>query len=301
MATMRRGFERPRKRPSVPMPSLRDAWFLLKAAVAGWVADRCASMGAAIAYYAAFSLAPLLILVIAIAGLAFGREAAEGAILGQLQGLIGREGGAALEAMIAGAGDLDASALAGLFGIGALILAATGAVTEIQSSLNVIWRAPPRAESTFWTIVRRRLLSISLVAVMGFLLMTSLVVSAALAAGSDYLGERISGLDVILRVVNFVVSTAVIAVLFGMIFKILPDVPVRWRDVWIGAVVTALLFSLGKSAIGAYVGSSAAASTYGAAAALVIILLWVYYTSQILLFGAELARACAGERTPARR
>jgi membrane protein len=148
--------------------------------------------------------------------------------------------------------------------------------------------------------VRRRLLSISLVAVMGFLLMTSLVVSAALAAGSDYLGERISGLDVILRVVNFVVSTAVIAVLFGMIFKILPDVPVRWRDVWIGAVA-ALLFSLGKSAIGAYVGSSAAASTYGAAAALVIILLWVYYTSQILLFGAELARACAGERTPARR
>jgi membrane protein len=275
---------------------LRLAWPSLRSAVTSWLDNRCPSMGAAIAYYAAFSLAPLLLLIIAVAGLAFGREAAQGAIVAQLSGLIGTEGAAALEAMIQSASKPGASAFASAVGIGALVLAATGAVGEIQSALNLIWKARPRKESALQTILRRRLLSLSLAVVMGFLLMISLVVSAALAAWSDYLAGLVSGFDLILWTVNIIVSFSVITALFAMVFKILPDVPIAWRDVWSGAIVTALLFTFGKFIIGAYIGNSSITSTHGAAAALVIVLLWVYYTSQILLFGAELAHAYTEHR-----
>jgi membrane protein len=253
-------------------------------------------MGAAIAYYAAFSLAPLLLLVIGVAGLAFGREAAQGAIVAQLGGLIGPEGATALEAMIRSASKPGASAFASTIGIGALVLAATGAVGEMQSALNIIWKAPPRKESAIRTLLRRRLLTLSLIAVMGFLLMASLVISAAMAAWGDYLANLVSGLDLLLWIVNSVVSFGVITIIFAMVFKILPDVPIAWRDVWSGAIVTALLFTFGKFIIGAYIGSSSVTTTHGAAAALVIVLLWVYYTSQILLFGAEIAHAYAERR-----
>jgi membrane protein len=272
------------------------SWPFLKSVIVSWFNDRCLSMGAAIAYYAAFSLAPLLILVIAIAAVAFGREAAQGAIVGQLGALIGLEGAAALEAMIANAGRSGSGWLANLVGVGALLLAATGAVGEIQSSLNVIWKAEPSKESTIQAFLRRKLLSYSFVVVMGFLLMVSLVLSAALAAAGDELAARVPGLDILLMAANFIVSLAVVTAIFATVYKLLPDTPIAWRDVWLGAGVAALLFSFGKFLIGAYIGSSAIASTYGAAAALVIILLWVYYTSQILLFGAELAHERAKRR-----
>ena len=266
------------------------SWRFLKAVIAAWIDDRCLSMGAAIAYYAAFSLAPMLILVIAIAAVVFGREAAQGAIVGQLGTLIGAEGAAALEAMIANASRSGSGWLANLIGVGALLLAAIGAVGEIQASLNVIWKAAPSKEGTVRAFLRRKLLSYAFVVVMGFLLMVSLVVSAALAAAGDHLAAAIGGFDIILKIVNFIVSLAVVTAIFATVYKILPARPVAWRDVWLGAAVAALLFTFGKILIGAYIGSSAIASTYGAAAALVIILLWVYYTSQILLFGAELAQ-----------
>ncbi len=270
------------------------SWRFLKTVIVSWFNDRCLSMGAAIAYYAAFSLAPLLLLVIAIAALAFGREAAQGAIVGQLGALIGPEGEAALAALIENASRSGSGGvIANIVGVGALLLAATGAVGEIQSSLNVIWKASPSGESTIRAFLRRKILSYAFVVVMGFLLMTSLVVSAALAAAGDHLAAFVPGLDVILQAVNFIVSLAVVTAIFATLYKILPDTPIAWRDVWLGAVVAGLLFTIGKILIGAYIGSSAIASTYGAAAALVIILLWVYYTSQILLFGAELAHGYA--------
>lgn len=273
------------------------SWQFLKTVMGSWFNDRCLSMGAAIAYYAAFSLAPLLILVIAVAALAFGREAAQGAIVGQLGALIGPEGEAALAALIENASRPGSGGLvANIIGVGALLLAATGAVGEIQSSLNVIWKTSPAKESTVRVFLRRKVLSYSFVVVMGFLLMTSLVVSAALAAAGDHLAAYVPGLDVILQIVNFIVSLAVVTAIFATVYKILPDTPIAWRDVWLGAIVAGLLFTFGKILIGAYIGSSAIASTYGAAAALVIILLWVYYTSQILLFGAELAHGHAARR-----
>jgi membrane protein len=281
--------------PALPIGQALS-WSFLKAVIASWFNDRCLSMGAAIAYYAAFSLAPLLLLVIAIAALVFGREAAQGAIVGQLGALIGPEGAAALEALIENASRSGSGWLANIVGVGALLLAATGAVGEIQSSLNVIWKAAPSKESTLRAFLRRKLLSYSFVVVMGFLLMTSLVVSAALAAAGDHLAAYVPSLDVILQIVNFIVSLAVVTAIFATVYKILPDAPIAWRDVWLGAGAAGLLFTVGKILIGAYIGSSAIASTYGAAAALVIILLWVYYTSQILLFGAELAHEHAEGR-----
>jgi membrane protein len=257
--------------------SARQVWRILKSAAIGWLDDRCPSMGAAIAYYAAFSLVPLLILIIAIAGLVFGREAAQGAIVAEVGGLI----------------EMKAGLLTAMIGTVALILAATGAVGEIQSALNVIWKAPPLQEAAIVTLIRRRLLSLALIAVMGFLLMTSLAVSALLAAWNAYLARVFPVLDAVLWILNFVLSLTVITVLFAMVFKILPDVPIAWRHVWIGAAITALLFTIGKFAIGAYIGTSDLAASYGAAATFVVILLWVNYTAQILLFGAEITRAQA--------
>ncbi|HWA45443.1 MAG TPA: YihY/virulence factor BrkB family protein [Hypericibacter adhaerens] len=274
-------------------PLLRRIWRILRAATSGWLDDRCPSMGAAIAYYAAFSLVPLLIIVIAIAGLFFGREAAQGAILAELGGLIGQETAKALQSLILGFRGTESGFLAAIIGILALIYAATGAVGEIQSALNIIWKAPPLEEGAVVAVIRRRLLSLALIAVMGFLLLTSLAVSAVLNAWNAWLTQVFPMLHILLWVLNPVMSLGVTTVLFAMIFKILPDTPIAWRDVWVGATVTALLFSIGKFAIGAYIGTSRMAASYGAAAAFIVVLLWVNYTAQILLFGAEIARAQA--------
>jgi membrane protein len=269
------------------------AWSLLKAALSGWLNDRCLSMGAAISYYAVFSLAPTLILAIVIAGLLFGREAAQGAIVGQLRGLMGREGAAAIQAMIESARDMESGIVATAVGVATLIFAASGAFAEIQAALNIIWKVKSRKRSLVGGLLRQRLRSLSLVAIVGFLLLASLVVSAALTAFADYLHGLFPGFELILQALNLVVSFAVITVLFAMVFKILPDVDIAWGDVWLGAAVTAFLFSIAKFLISLYIGSSEVTSSYGAAGALVIVLLWIYYSSLILLFGAEITHAYA--------
>jgi membrane protein len=250
-------------------------------------------MGAAIAYYTALSLVPLLILVIAVAALFFSREAAQGAILSEVSGLIGRTAATALQALIVSASEKGSGTLTAIIGGGALIFATTGAVGEIQSALNIIWKAPPLKEGPIMTLVRRRLLSLALIAVMGFLLATSLAISAVLAAWNDYIASAFPMFVAILWAVSFVFSLLVMTVLFAMVFRILPDVDIAWRDVWIGAMTTAFLFTIGKFVIGVYIGTSNFAASYGVAGAFVVILLWVNYTAQILLFGAEITRAQA--------
>jgi membrane protein len=262
---------------------------------AAWVADRAPSMGAAIAYYMVFSLAPILVLVIAVAGLAFGEAAARGAIVEQLGGLMGQEGAAALEVMIRGAGRRGAGLVATVVGTAALLLAATAVFAELQASFNLIWKAGPSVHKKLTGLLRARLIGLSLIVAIGFLLLVSLVVSAALSAFGEYLDTIFPGLHAIVQSLHWASSLAVTGLLFAMMFKILPDKRVEWREVWHGAAVTAVLFTVGKYLIGLYIGSSRVASTYGAAGALVVILLWIYYSAQIVLFGAEIARAWAVE------
>jgi membrane protein len=272
---------------------LKEAPNVLLAAVNAWLEDRAPSMGAAIAYYTVFSLAPILILVIAIAGVAFGEEAAEGAIVAQLRELLGRQGAVAVQTMIASAGRGGAGWVASIISLALLAFAATTVFGELQASLNVIWKAAPRPGSPVVAVIRVRLISLSLVIGIGFLLLVSLVVSATLTAFADYLYSVFPYLNVVMRILNFVLSFSVTTALFAMIYKLLPDTRIEWADVWIAALVASILFTFGKFAISLYIGSSNVASTYGAAAALVIVLIWVYYSAQIFLFGAEFAKVYA--------
>jgi membrane protein len=272
---------------------LGGLWRLTVDAFNAWLEDRAPSMGAAIAYYTVFSLAPMLIIVIAVAGIVYDEQAAEGAIIGQLAGLMGRQGAAAVETMIRSANQAGSGAIASAVGIATLAVAATTVFGELQSSLNVIWKAEPRPEAGWFTLIRVRLLSLALIVGIGFLLLVFLVVSAALTALGDYLDSLFPDLHVVMRVVNFAVSFAVITALFAMIYKVLPDKRIAWGDVWIAALVTSLLFNVGRFLISLYIGSSEVASTYGAAGALVIVLLWVYYSAQIFLFGAEFSKVYA--------
>ena len=270
---------------------ITNAWALIKDAVSGFIEHEDLTRGAAIAYYTIFSIAPLLIIVIAIAGLAFGHDAAEGAIVGQLGGLIGKQSAEILQSMIQSASHQAAGIFATIIGIGTLLLTATGAFTEIQSALNAIWKAAP--SMGFSKLVRARIVSLGLVATLGFLMLVSLVVSAGLTALSSYLSDLFPGGRLLMSLLNSTISLVLISALFAAIYKILPDKPIAWWDVAIGSVVTAILFTIGKSLIGLYIGSSGVASSYGAAGALLILLLWVYYSAQIFLLGAEYTRAYA--------
>jgi membrane protein len=273
-------------------------WTTLKSAGVGYVEDNCLSRGAAIAYYTTFSLAPVLLIVIAVAGLAFGDDAARGAVVRQIGGLMGQQGADAIQAMIKGAANRHAGILATVIGGVTLLVAASGVFSEMQTALNVIWKAKPRAGAVM-QLVRARLQSLGLVLILGFLLAVSLVASAALTAAGAWLSARLPGVHAMLVVASMLVSFLLITALFAAIYKMLPDTTIAWRDVGVGAAVTALLFNLGKNLIGLYVGSSSIASTYGAAGALGIILVWIYYSSQIFLFGAEFTRAYA-EQTGSR-
>ncbi|HVJ51966.1 MAG TPA: YihY/virulence factor BrkB family protein [Aliidongia sp.] len=260
-------------------------------AAQSWSSDRAPSMGAALAYYTVFSLAPMLVLVVAVAGLAFGRQAAEGALFGELAGVIGVDSAKIVEDTLASASSTKSGIIASVVGFFTLIFAATAVFGELQSSLNVIWKAKAPEGFGAWNYVRSRLLSLSLVLTIGFLLLVSLALSAALTAFADLLDRTLPGLPVILRLLHLTLSLGFLTLFFAMMFKILPDTDIEWRDVWSGAAATAILFTLGKYLIGLYIGSSAVASAYGAASALVILLVWVYYSAQILLFGAEFAKA----------
>ncbi|MBQ0824836.1 YihY/virulence factor BrkB family protein [Microvirga terrae] len=269
---------------------------LLKVAFAGWWGDRAMSLGASIAFFTVFSLAPMLLAAIAVAGLAFGREAAQGAIVAELGGLIGTNEASALEAMIASASNVGSGIIGTTVGIVTFLLLVTGAVVELQDDLNIIWKAKPPASYGVLDFIRTRLVSFALVLGIGFLLLVSLVVDTGLTAIGHYLEAHFSGATVILRLLNSLVAFAVATLLFAMIFKLLPSVDLRWSDVWTGSLVTALLFTLGKFLIGYYLGKSNVASSYGAAASIITILLWIYYSSLILLFGAEFTKAYAESR-----
>lgn len=278
----------------------------MAAAARGWWADRALSLGAAIAFYTITSLAPMLLAVIAVAGLAYGEEAARGAIVAQIGGMIGAKEAAAIQEMIASASNFGSGVLGLAIGAATFVLVATAAFVELQDDLNIIWKAKPSEESGVASFVRTRFLSLSLLAAMGFLLLVSLSVDTALTAIGGYIKYALPIVAVALQILNFLLSLAVSTLFFAVIFKVLPDVPIAWRDVWTGALVTAVLFSLGKFVIGLYLGKSGVASSYGAAGSIITILLWVYYSSQILLFGAEFTKAYsethgsrAGEDEPA--
>ncbi len=269
-----------------------NIWKLAKNTFSGFSDDQCLSQGAAIAYYTIFSLAPVLIIVIAVAGLVFGQEAARGAIVQQLAGLMGQDSAQAIQTMINGANNRDSGILATAIGVGTLIITASGVFSQMQTALNQIWKAKPN-KSAVSRLVRARIASLGLVVALGFLLIVSLVISAALAAFAKFLNGIFPGFQILMMGVNFLISLALISLLFGAIYKVLPDKPVAWRDVMVGAVATGVLFTIGKMLIGFYIGRSHVASTYGGASAFVIILLWIYYSAQIFLLGAEFTRTYA--------
>ncbi|MEE1612638.1 YihY/virulence factor BrkB family protein [Microvirga sp. CF3016] len=273
-----------------------DTWRLLKVALAGWWNDRAMSLGASIAFFTVFSLAPMLLAAIAVAGLAFGREAAQGAIVAELGGMIGTNEASFLETMIASAGNVGSGIIGMSVGVVTFILLVTGAVVELQDNLNIIWKAKPPASYGFMDFIRTRLVSLALVLGIGFLLLVSLVIDTGVTALGSYLEANFSGATVILRFLNSLVAFAVATLLFAMMFKLLPAVDIQWSDVWTGSLVTALLFTVGKFLIGYYLGKSNVASSYGAAASIITILLWIYYSSLILLFGAEFTKAYAESR-----
>jgi membrane protein len=262
-----------------------------KTTVYSWFDDRAPTMGAAIAFYTVFSLAPMLVIVIAVAGLVFGREAAEGALFGELAKVIGPDSAGAVQAMLRSASSTRSGIIATVVGVGTLIITATAVFSELQAALNVIWKVPATRNFGVWHLLKTRILSFSLILVIGFLLLMSLVISTGLTAISNYLDRALPSFLVILYFVHIVISFAFTTAFFGVIFKILPDHPVRWQDVWLSAAVTSILFSVGKHLISLYIGSSNMASAYGAAGALIIVFVWVYYSTQIFLLGGEFAKA----------
>jgi membrane protein len=263
-------------------------WSLVRETVTGWLGDFAPSMGAGIAYYTAFSIGPLLIIVIAIAGLFFGQEAASGYVYAQIGDLLGTEGAEAVRTMVSRAGETEEGILAPVIGLALLVVGATTVFAELQSDLDRIWKAPAakRAEG-LWGLLRRRVLSLGLVVSIGFLMLVSLVFSAALAALSRWWSGWLEDFAWLLHALDFVVSIGVVSLMFALMYKILPRVKIAWRDVWVGAVATALLFTIGKFLVGLYIGKSRVASGFGAAGSLVIVLVWVYYSAQIFLLGAE--------------
>jgi membrane protein len=267
-------------------------WHLCYETVNEWVNDRASRKGAALAFYTVFSLAPILILSIAIAGLFFGQEAARGEIFGQVKDLLGADAAAAVQAMIHSASKPGAGLLATAIGIVTLCLGATTALAELKDGLDQIWNAPPERTSGFWYFVRKRLLSVGLILSLGFLLLVSLVFSAIVSALARKWGPS-DATGTVLQAVNFLFSFALVTLLFAMIYKILPSVHIAWKDVAIGSVITALLFSVGKFLIGVYLGNSAVASSYGAAGSVILVLIWVYYSAQIFLLGAEFTKVYA--------
>ena len=267
-----------------------------RGAVSGWREDRAASMGAAIAYYTVFSVAPILLLVIAIAGIAFGDQAAQGALVDNLSDVIGTEGAQALQALIKQAAVGASGPIATVVSLTTMAVAATAVLAELQSALKVVWKIKAKPGRKIMIAIKHRLLCLAIILGSGVLLGMSLAASTAITILSGYLSAVHAALPYVLGAFNVCVTLAMTTVLFGMIFKILPDAPIEWRDVWAGAAFTSVLFAVGKHLLSLYIGGKNVASVYGAAGALVVVLLWVYYSTQILLFGAEITRAHAERR-----
>jgi membrane protein len=266
---------------------LRQAWRLSKSAITAWIDDFAPSMGAALAYYTIFSLAPMLVIVIAIAGFFFGHEAAQGEIVAQLHDLVGDTAATAVESVLKSASQPGQGVIAAAVGIVTLLIGASAVFGELQSALDRIWKVEVKKKGGLRALIFKRLLSFGMVLGLGFMLLVSLILSAALAAFAKWWSGMLGGWTIVLEVLNFLVSFGVITGLFAMIYKFMPSTRIPWRDVWVGAIVTALLFTIGKSAIGIYLGTTNMASGFGAAGSLVVLLAWVYYSAQIFLLGAE--------------
>lgn len=269
-----------------------SSWQLIKESILSFIDDDALSRGAAISFYTATSIAPVLLIVIAIAGLAVGREAAQNGITAQLSALMGQQTADVLQSAIASASGKKAGTLATVIGIITLVVTASGVFGEMQSALNVIWKAKPRG-TTVSRLIRARTASLGLVAALGFLLAVSLAISAMLTAFGGYLNSVLPFGKLILTALNTVISLALLSILFAAIYKVLPDRILQWRDVLLGSAITAVLFTIGKSLIGWYIGSSAIASSYGAAGGLIVLLLWIYYSAQTFLLGAEITKSYA--------
>jgi len=270
------------------------AYRLLKQAALEFSNDKAPRLGAALAFYTALSLAPLLLVVIGIAGLAFGEQAARGEIFHQINDLVGDEGAAAVQSMLARSAEKGSGILATVVGVVTLLFGATGVFAQLQDALNSVWNVKPEAApSGIWAMVKDRLLSFSLVCGLAFLLLVSLVFSAVLSALGGAVNAWLPDSTLVMRLANCVLSFALTTAMFAMIFKVLPYARPAWSDVWIGAALTAALFTLGKYLIGLYLGKASVGSTYGAAGSFVVLLLWIYYSTQILLFGAEFTQVYA--------
>lgn len=262
-------------------------------AVRGWLADRAPSMGAALAYYTLFSLAPLLLIVVAVAGMVFGQDAANGQIYGQLKGLMGASGAAAVQGLLSSVNWPAGGVINTIVGLVLMLVGATTVFAELQGTLDHIWRAPERPPGGIWGFLRARMLSFGLILGLGFLLMVSLVVSAVISALSTWSSAAAGAWDAVVAAVSQIMNFLMTVLLFAMIYKIMPRMRISWADVWIGALVTGSLFTLGRVLIGFYISGSAVASGFGAAGSLVIVLLWVYFSAQIFLLGAEFTWAYA--------
>ncbi|HWH82156.1 MAG TPA: YihY/virulence factor BrkB family protein [Burkholderiaceae bacterium] len=270
-----------------PTPRAGDWLKLVKTAIVAWKDDYAPSMGAALAYYTVFSLAPLLLIVISVAGLIFGADAARGEIFAELRGMMGPQAAGAIEQMLASIRRPSDSLTAAAIGVVVLMIGASTVFGELQDALDRIWRAPARVRGGLWSLLHTRLLSFGMILGIAFLLMVSLVAGAAVAALGKWWGGFFSGWEVALQAINAVVGFGLSTLIFAMIYKLMPRVKVRWHDVWLGAVVTSALFTIGKFLIGLYIGKSGIASGFGAAGSIAIVFVWVYYSAQIFLLGAE--------------
>lgn len=274
--------------------NLKGLWMLVKDTFVQWSEDNPFQSAAALAYYTLFSMAPLLLIAIAFAGLVFGREASQNQIIGVIEDLVGVQSARAIQAIIESAGQkLDSGFFATAIGAIFLLLGAGGVVGQLQDSLNAIWRVVPKTGRGIVGFLQDRLVSYAMVLGVGFLLLVSLVISAVLTAVSDMVGGFLPITAATAHILDLLVSSAFITLLFAVIYKFVPDVRIAWRDVWIGAATTSLLFSVGKFLIGFYLGHSTVTSIYGAAGSLVTLLLWVYYSSLMFFFGAELTQVYA--------
>jgi membrane protein len=275
-----------------PVP--RGWWSLFARSVSQWSAHKDGRLGAALAYYSIFSLGPLIVVAVAIAGLIFGQDAVRGEVSEGLRGLLGESGAQAINGMLAAADKPRQGIFATVIGFGALVFAAIGVVVQLKDALNTVWDVKTEPGKGLWGFARTYVLSFAGVLALGFLLLVSMLLTTALSAAGKYLGAFVP--EAALQLVGFAVSFLVIALLFAMMFKWLPDAEVHWNDVWLGAVLTALLFEAGKFLISFYIGKQGLESTFGAAASIVIVLIWVYYSAQLVLFGAELTNVRSKQR-----
>lgn len=271
-------------------------WGLLEETYREWKDDDALQWGAALAYYSIFSIAPLLLITISVASLAFGREAVEGRLIEEIGGLVGPQAAGAIQTMIANASTTGSGAWGTVLGVLLMLLGASGAFAQLQKSLNHLWNVEARPGAGWKLMVRQRVAALGMVLVVALLLLTALVLSAAISALGSYAEEVLPMPAWALGLVDVAVSLVVITLLFAAIYKVLPDVEIEWREVWTGAAVTALLFVLGKVAIGLYLGRSGVASSYGAAGSLVVLLVWIFYSSQLVFLGAEFTQVWARRR-----